>query len=651
VQKRKSQPDRRLTYLEKPPDRDRLFLDFMDSISDEVYFKDRAGRFVLVNKAFARRFGAKPSQMQGKTEFDFSPRPAAQVMYNGDCAVMRSGRPVLERIGKNVHGQIDTYVSVSKIPRYDHAGKIIGLIGVKRDITCQVQLEHLYQENKAIEKKLKGLKSLDKLKTEFVSVVSHELRTPLSIIREITLILLQGIAGKVSTQQKKLLGRSHANVERLGRLIDDLLDLSRLERGTFKLRYSLVNLKDLLLDSSESFIRLAAQKGVTVRYLFPKRQINIFVDTERFQQVVSNLIINAVKFTDTVGKITVEVKVLADKIRIGVIDTGIGIAKHDLNKLFVRFAQVPTSAQVKKGMGLGLSISKEIVERHGGEVWAESHFGKGSKFYFTLPRFYPLEIIDAQTREKVNVFLAEGHKVHLINILIVNYEKLNRLIAGRPHFFHKVENALKDALREFTHRYHTKAQLVEADRVHAEYSVVVLSAASSLVNQLYRHLKDRLHLYFKKAGIRNCFVNIGLLPYFSKKGAFMVRHVPASIHMKKIYVGLDLRKASRIEYHADVQVFSLGKKVELSKTIDISEHGLCYISGIPLTTDTKIKLKLSLGTHKGAMPVVLYCTVAWIKAVGGSKRRAKKYMVGLEFTRVLPRDRLLLTRFIRSISA
>jgi hypothetical protein len=240
----------------------------------------------------------------------------------------------------------------------------------------------------------------------------------------------------------------------------------------------------------------------------------------------------------------------------------------------------------------------------------------------------------------------------LINILIVNYEKLNRQVSGRPHLFREVADKLKSTLQSFSRAYHKNAQLAVVDKAHAEFSVVVPAATSAVVNQLSRYLKNRYHRYFQNAGLGNYFVNIGLLPYSSKDSALVVKHIPASIHMKKIYMGMELRKASRVEYQADVQVSSPGKKTDLSKTIDISEHGLCYISAVAFKTDTKIKLTLMLDVQKDTVPLVLQSSVAWIKAIGASTRRGgRKYAVGLEFTRINAKARFTLSRFVRSQAA
>ncbi len=367
----------------------KLLSDFMNYITDVIYFKDKKGRLIMVNQAHARGLGLKPEEVVGKTDFDIFPKKRAEIMAKDDMYVLKTGKPIIDKIERATRPDgVDNYVTTTKIPRYDKEGKIIGLMGITRDITHRMQLERLREEKERIAKKLEGLEEVNRMKTEFISVVSHELRTPLAIIKEAVMLISDEIPGAINDKQKKLLIKAEDNIERLKDVVEELLDTSRIESDRLKLHYSRVNLNDLVQNSSDFFKKMAHDKSLALDYRPPKEQINISIDAARIKQVLSILINNAIKFTEENGRIKIELKVLETKIRIGVMDTGIGIAKQDLPKLFNRFVHVSKiPGRVRKGVGLGLFIAKGLIEKHGGEIWAESELGVGSKFYFTLPHF------------------------------------------------------------------------------------------------------------------------------------------------------------------------------------------------------------------------------------------------------------------------
>ncbi|MDD5355976.1 MAG: PAS domain-containing protein, partial [Candidatus Omnitrophica bacterium] len=309
----------------------RLLLELIDRIPDVIYFKDRQGRFVMVNKAHAKGLGLKPEQVVGKTDFDIFSKERAEAMIKDDEYVMRTGKSIVDKVERATRPDgVDNYVSTTKMPRYDSKGKIIGLMGITRDITRRMQLERLEKEKINIEKKIESLQEISNVKSDFVSIVSHELRTPLAIIKEAVMLILDKIAGPVTDKQKELLSKTEENIERLKKIIDDLLDISRLEGKRLVLHYSLININDLLRDTSEFFTKLAAQKGIKLEYRLPEKEVNIFIDSERLRQIVVNLINNAIKFTEEGGKISVEVDILEAMVKVKIKDTGVGISPSDI---------------------------------------------------------------------------------------------------------------------------------------------------------------------------------------------------------------------------------------------------------------------------------------------------------------------------------
>jgi len=230
------------------------------------------------------------------------------------------------------------------------------------------------------------LQELDKLKSDFVSTVSHELRTPMTSIKGYVDNILDGLTGALTERQSYYLNRVKYNVERLTRMINDLLDLSRIEAGKVELHRSAVCMRDLVNDVVEGFQRAAQEKGLTLRSHQPDELPAIRGDRDKLHQVLTNLIQNAIKFTPKGGEIRVEANAHdGGFVLVTVSDTGCGIPPHELDRVFDRFYRVESVSAEECGSGLGLPIAKSLVELHGGRIWAESTPGQGSRFYFTVP--------------------------------------------------------------------------------------------------------------------------------------------------------------------------------------------------------------------------------------------------------------------------
>lgn len=631
----------------------KLLTDMMNHVPDVIYFKDRKGRLILVNQAHAKGLGLKPQEVVGKTDFDIFPKERAQKMVKDDFYVMRTEKPIIDKVERATRTDgVDNYVTTTKIPRYDGKGRIVGLIGITRDITHRMQFERLREEKMEVEKKLQALQEMNKMKSEFVSVVSHELRTPLAIIKEALMLIFDGLAGPINVKQKELLEKARENIGRLGNIIEELLDISRIESGRLKLYYSLVSLNDLVKDSAEFFKKLAQDKDISLDYTLPRSEVNLFIDAPRIIQVLTNLINNAIKFTEQGGKIKVEVKVFETKVRIGVIDTGIGIAKQDLAKLFNKFVQVSKIAGTeKKGVGLGLSIVKKLVQRHGGELWAESNLGVGSKFYFTLPQFYTVDTLEKQIREKINNLLIKDISLYLVNLLIVNFKEFKKRIKiSSKSLFADLSLIIDGTFKEFSGRAHKeKPQIALEDIRHGEYSILFPEAKEAEAVRLSKLLQSRIKSYFTEQGEKDIFIDSGILPYPPETRLPRARHLPANIHIKKIYIGLEIRRFKRVYYKADIEVLLSENKAERGQTVDISKGGICFVSERLFATDAQMEIKLELPENKRL--IFVRVRVAWIKNIEQlPKKSVDKYKVGLEFIKLKNKDKKILAKFIKSIS-
>jgi len=345
-----------------------------------VAITDTAGILTYVNPKFTEVTGYSEAEAIGQ-----NPR----VLKSGEHA-LEFYKMLWETIvsGKTWHGEFhnrrkdgtlyweNAYISAVK----NLKGEIINFIAVKEDITERKRiLLELEQKNKELQK-------LDILKSEFVSVVSHELRTPLSIIKEGISLVLDGITGKINPKQDKILGTSKDSVDRLARIINNLLDISKIESGTVKLDKKLIDINYLVHKAASGFERKAKEKGLEIRFKLPHGKLELLIDEDRIFEVLVNLNGNSFKFT-TKGYVQIEVVDHGHEVQCVVSDSGIGVSPENLSSLFGKFVQFDRiDGGGEKGTGLGLSIVKGLVELHGGKIWAESEFGQGMRMYFILPK-------------------------------------------------------------------------------------------------------------------------------------------------------------------------------------------------------------------------------------------------------------------------
>jgi signal transduction histidine kinase len=255
--------------------------------------------------------------------------------------------------------------------------------------------------NERLQREVQERRKAERLKDEFVSTVSHELRTPLAITKEGISLLADGIPGPVADKQAKVLHAVASNIDRLSRIINDLLDVSKIEAGKMEMHKDRIDLAQLVRQAAASLEPLATQKKLRVEVAFDAEPCEVYADPDRIMQVLTNLIGNAVKFTMT-GHVRVSVTHHDGEAVCAVEDTGIGIADTDLPRLFGKFVQIGrTHGAGQKGTGLGLTIAKSIVELHGGRIWVESELNKGTTFRFTLPRLSEKDFLLDEIEQKI----------------------------------------------------------------------------------------------------------------------------------------------------------------------------------------------------------------------------------------------------------
>jgi signal transduction histidine kinase len=305
----------------------------------------------------------------------------------------------------------------------------------------------LYKE---LEEKNRELQELDRLKSDFISTVSHELRTPLAITKEGITLIQDGVLGEINEKQAKVLMTARDSIDRLGRLIAGLLDISKIEAGNIEIKKSLISVTNVAQQVTSFFETKAADKGIELKMNLPEEGIDAYADNDRIIQVFTNLIGNALKFTDE-GYIEISVEEKEDEIECSVADTGKGVPKEDIPKMFLKFQQIDrVHGDGERGTGLGLSIAKSIIEMHEGKIWVESEVDKGTKFIFTLPKYADDVLLKEYVSSGIEEAKKNNSKMSLMVLSIDNFTKAKELISEERIYLalKGVEGVLKDSFNQ-----------------------------------------------------------------------------------------------------------------------------------------------------------------------------------------------------------
>ncbi len=226
----------------------------------------------------------------------------------------------------------------------------------------------------------------NRLKSEFLAHMSHELRTPLNAIIGFSELLIDGVLGKITQRQKKCLNDILASGQHLLNLINEVLDLSKIESGKTELRLTNFTLTDIIEPLKSSIMPMLTSRKQSLEIEVPDNLPPVRADKAKVRQVLLNLLSNAIKFTADGGWLKIEAVWRNDWCQVSVSDNGIGINREDQERMFEPFCQLDSPlTRERSGTGLGLTIARQIIERHGGQIWVESDYGQGSRFTFTLP--------------------------------------------------------------------------------------------------------------------------------------------------------------------------------------------------------------------------------------------------------------------------
>ena len=389
----------------------------LDNISDAIITIDTQGIIHTVNKTVEEMFGYSSSELINHNIKILMPEPYSELHDSYITNYVLTGKPKIMNRVRELEAQrkngetfeIDLFVHELGL---DEEHRFLGII---RDVSER--------------------KHMERMKAEFVSTVSHELRTPLTSIKGSLGMVNSGALGELPEKAKRMVTLAHNNTERLILLVNDLLDVEKMQAGKMDLKIEKVNLVQLIQESIDANQAYASNLNVSVVLRDTPEECFVEGDGSRLMQVMANLISNAAKYSNPGEQVDIKVEIEKEEfVKVFVIDYGIGIPKEYHAKMFQKFSQVDSSDSRKKGgTGLGLNITKAIVEHHGGHIGFESELNKGSCFFFVLPLWHQAEPEEVITTEPL---LATG-KV-LGRILVLEDEpdiaKLLALMLEHDHF-------------------------------------------------------------------------------------------------------------------------------------------------------------------------------------------------------------------------
>jgi PAS domain S-box-containing protein len=337
----------------------------VENIADPVIVTDKNGVLVLMNQAAAAVFDVRGTDWQGKfvREVVGNQSWAEMLELGGTRRIEQEHRDPLFAFTRN---DLKLYFRPRQAHIVDEHGYIQGVVTLLQDVT--------------------RFKNLDRMKSEFIATVSHELRTPLTSLSMGIDILSQEVIGSVNQRQKDLLVAAKDDSERLRKLVKELLDLSKLESGKYEMKKEFVDFRRLVTDAVRPLSLPFEEKHIRLELTIPEHLPAFSADSHQLAWVITNLLSNALRYTDTGGKVQLTAREEKQGLFVTVADTGHGISQENLETVFDKFVQVKSSTETTPGsVGLGLAIAREVVEAHGGRIWVESQVGIGSTFFFTIP--------------------------------------------------------------------------------------------------------------------------------------------------------------------------------------------------------------------------------------------------------------------------
>ncbi len=353
----------------------------LDSLPAFAFFKDSKSRYIIANQKFCDAMGCTKDQIMGKTDYDFLSKEIADKYLQDDLKVINSGDMLYVREEQIYLDNKYITIGTRKVPLKDGNGKVFGLIGIGFDITERKEAEE------AIKKYSKELEELNNTKDKFFSIISHDLRSPFQGLLGISGLMVEEYENLSQEEVKLFINNINNAAKNLFNLIENLLQWSRIQRGKFEVNPEKIELNYEVSYNINLLQRNAVNKNIEIINKTPE---NVYIksDVNIFNSTIQNLISNAIKFTKPGGKIIISSVTKQDTAELTVEDTGVGIPKEEVDKLFRIDTQHSTLGTEKEsGTGLGLIICKELIEKQGGKIWVKSKLGEGTAFTVTFQLF------------------------------------------------------------------------------------------------------------------------------------------------------------------------------------------------------------------------------------------------------------------------
>ena len=356
-----------------------LYRTLIEAAPQVIWVADADGQVALLNKAWHEFSGRTDEESLGTRWAEaLHPEDLPDVLAKWERAYTHGETYSGECRFQAEDGSYETFIFIGT-PVRDDSGKIINWVGINTNIADRVQAEIALQEAKD------AAEYANRAKSEFLATMSHELRTPLNAIIGFSEILRDEILGAVNDDQKELVTDIHTSGNHLLTMINDILDLSKIEAGKMDLQLEHFSVKEAVTEVNTIVNALANRKQIQLS-LELDQDVSIEADKIKFKQILYNLLSNAVKFTDEGGKVTTKFEVSGSALLGSVTDTGVGISPQDRAKLFQPFTQLDASStRAHSGTGLGLALTNRLIQLHGGKIWVDSEIDEGSTFSFTFP--------------------------------------------------------------------------------------------------------------------------------------------------------------------------------------------------------------------------------------------------------------------------
>ena len=380
----------------------------IDVMIDGVTITDMQGRVIDANRAVVEQFGYEREEIIGETPGELFIVEKESPRFFEAIKFLLSGEPIeaSDYLCKRKDG-MEFPVSVSLSLLRDTEGEPYAIVAVSRDITerkrmeqeiqgkneqldaqneeLQSQAEELMAQQHELMEKSREVEEANRLKSEFLAHMSHELRTPLNAIIGFSELMLDKVPGKINEEQRQCLDDILESGKHLLHLVNDVLDLSKIESGKVEFKMENIALPEVIEPLARTMMPILTSRKQSLEVEIEEGIPPVYADEAKLEQVLLNLLDNSSKFTPNGGKLKIEAMRENGWCQVTVIDNGIGIKKEDQKRIFEPFSQLDNPLSRKSGAGLGLALVNQIVKRYGGQIWVESKYRKGSRFTFTLP--------------------------------------------------------------------------------------------------------------------------------------------------------------------------------------------------------------------------------------------------------------------------